>query len=112
MPWLDFLQQPITQLVGLVALVVALQKMGIDVWGLARMVLSSKSTTDTIDFDNRNVMQQLLTQMETLSGHFNHETTQLLTEIRDTLKENFAIIHAKHDEWDRRGIPTADSKNK
>lgn len=113
MGWLALLQQPITQLVAILGIVAGLQKAGVDVAGLFKVLFGIKQgPVEQVDFDNRTALQQLLNQMETLSGHFNHETTELLTEIRDSLKENFARINAKHDEWDRRGIPTEDCKNK
>ncbi len=113
MHWLEFLQQPITQITAIVAVIAALQKAGVDVGALFKALFGIKQTpVENIDFDNRTALQQLLTQMEKLSGYYNHTTTELLTEIRDSLKENFAEIHAKHSEWDRRGIPTEDCNNK
>lgn len=116
---LNILSQPITQFVGIIGIVAALQRSGIDVGALFKALVGIKqSTTETIDFDNRAALQQLMTSMETLSGHYNHETTELLTNIRDSLgalntmlMSNFQAIHSTHDEWNRRGIPTEDCKS-
>lgn len=118
MDFLSLLQQPITQIAAVVAVVAGLQKAGVDVGALFKALFGMKqSPTEKVDFDNRTALQQLLDQMQILSGHYNHDTTELLTEIRDSLKgigmqltSNFTAIHAKHDEWDRRGIPTEDCK--
>lgn len=120
MEFWQLLEQPITQIAAVVAVVAGLQKAGIDVGALFKALFGIKqSPIEKVDFDNRTAMQQLLDQMTILSGHYNHDTTALLTEIRDSLKgigfqlnTNFTAIHAKHDEWDRRGIPTEDCKNK
>lgn len=68
----------------------------------------------------RNSLQGYQMGLDELSQYANHETTEhttLLREIRDSLNQNtemmrsnFQAIHGKHDEWDRRGIPTADCK--
>lgn len=50
----------------------------------------------------------LLQQMKTLTGHFNHETTGLLTKISDTLD----LIIRKQEEWDKFGIPIRDCNEK
>ncbi len=54
-------------------------------------------------------------QMNTLTEHFNHETTELLTEIRDDFREMRAdfremsegikVVHRKHDEWEKHVFP-------
>lgn len=72
---LSLLSQPITQLGAIVAIGAALQKYGIDVKGALRGALGGDVDRQTIDADNRNVSQILLTQMQELSAHFNHETT-------------------------------------
>ena len=41
-------------------------------------------------------------KIDALNQHYNHETTKLLTEIRDDIKE----IRHKQCEWDRYGIKT------
>lgn len=70
---------------------------------------SSKDWFDDIaDISNRqtDLMQQVLGAMGTLSQHYNHETTDLLTDIRDGIRE----IIQKQNEWERFGIPTRESK--
>lgn len=72
-----------------------------------------KDARDEVMADNRNAMQPLLSEMEELKLHYNHETTDLLTEIRDELRRGFGEIRTKHSEWDRFGVPTRDcEKNK
>ncbi len=114
------LSQPLAQIAAIAGVVVGLQKYGIDVVGVIKTLFTDKKNLaqTTPDFDNRTALQSLMTQMETLSGHYNHDTTALLTEIRDSLTTlgtqltaNFTAIHSKHDEWDRRGIPTEDCKS-
>ncbi len=48
-------------------------------------------------------------QVDTLTEHFNHETTELLTEIRDDLRimsEGVKTINRRQDEWERYVFPT------
>lgn len=101
-----------TQLSALAGVLVGLQKYGFDIRGALRGALGLEKETKEIDADNRNAMQPLMLKMDELAQYANHDTTALLTEIRDSLRENFLAIRQKHDEWDRRGIPTADCKNK
>lgn len=68
------------------------------------------NTREDVKADNRNALQPLLTEMETLSEHFNHATTDLLTEIRDELRRGLGEINNKHSEWERFGIPTRECK--
>lgn len=58
------------------------------------------------DLRETAVLQGLFGEMRTLSQHFNHDTSKVLEEIRDTLKDNFKEIHGKHAEWDKYGIKT------
>ena len=53
-------------------------------WRAGKLI---KGGTREVDADNRNVMQTMLSQMEGLTAHFNHDTTALLTEIRDGQRE-------------------------
>jgi hypothetical protein len=53
-------------------------------WRNGRLI---KGGTKEVNADNRNVMQSVLSQMEILTAHFNHDTTSLLTEIRDGQNE-------------------------
>ena len=53
-------------------------------WRAGKLI---KGGTREVDADNRNVMQTLLSKMEILTTHFNHDTTELLTEIRDEQRE-------------------------
>lgn len=72
------LNLPLTQLLGLVVLAGVAQKMGFDVIGLVMRFFNQKGPTKEIDAANRNALQPLLSQMELLSDHFNHETTGAL----------------------------------
>lgn len=48
----------------------------------------------------------LLDLMQGLKAHYNDDTTRVLEEIRDELKDGFKDIRLKHAEWDRYGINT------
>lgn len=84
MEWLtQILSQPITQGGGVIGILIFLHKREIiDFNAILQRVFSSdtKETTAT----DRNGQQALLSQMELLSQHFNHETTGLLQELRTT----------------------------
>lgn len=69
--------------------------------------------TKEVMADNRNALQPLLSKMDELlgnqgqlAGHFNHETTELLTEIRDGIVR----LNQKHDNYEIIGIKTRDCK--
>lgn len=103
----DFLQTLTLLLIGLLfgkdtVLPWIAQKFGIK---LGNNVENAK---DEVMADNRNAMQPLLSEMESLSAHYNHETTDLLKDIRDGIRQ----INAKHNEWDKYGINTRDCAKK
>lgn len=96
----EIINVPILQALGVVLVIAAAERMGIPLVTMLRSLMKLSG----------NGLEKKVDQLNT---HFNHETTELLTEIRDSLKENFNTIHTKHSEWDRRGIPTEDcQKNK
>lgn len=84
---LALLSQPLTQLGGLIGVLYALQKAGIDVKGAISGGLGVKANNHEIDADNRSAMQALLSKLQTdmseLSLHFNHETTDNQKNIQD-----------------------------
>lgn len=93
MPWQVILSQPIVQICGLIGSLVALQRSGLNVIGAVQSFFGIEPKEAI--HDNRNVMQAILTQMEVLSLHFNHETTEnqdkilgKLEEMLDIMKEN------------------------
>jgi hypothetical protein len=48
------------------------------------------------------------TQMDILSEHYNHETTAILTDIRDLLEKqtaNIDEVKRKQEEWEKYGVP-------
>lgn len=94
MELLTIFSQPITQVGVLVIALVGLKKAGVDVPALFRALFGSANTVKEVDADNRNVAQTMLSQMQllfaemqTLSGHFNHETTDELVGIRTALEK-------------------------
>src|SRR3990167_6154968 len=72
---------PFVNLGGLIGLIAYI------VWQDWRNGKLIRGGTKEVDADNRNVMQTLLSKMELLTTHFNHDTTELLTEIRDGQRE-------------------------
>lgn len=75
--FLSILSQPITQLGGIVGIMVLLQKGGLDIGGIIRSFLGIRDadTAKETDATTRNVLQTMVFQMSELSNHFNHETT-------------------------------------
>lgn len=97
-PLLSLLSQPITQIGAIIAVLMGLQKYGIDVKGAIAGGLGIKANNHEVDADNRNAMQTLLSslqgQMENLSLHFNHETTAQWSDVKDMLKAQTASHEA------------------
>lgn len=94
--FLSILSQPITQLGGIVGIMVLLQKRGIDIGGIIRSFLGIRDadTAKETDATTRDVLQTMVFQMSELSNHFNHETTGQLEgltakvdELRDGIKD-------------------------
>lgn len=63
-------------------------------------------------------IEEQISQVVRISGqlaeHYNHETTGLLTEIRDTLLKlqgGVEKLHQQNAEWEKFGIPTRQSRN-
>lgn len=105
---------PILQAFGLILLIGAAERAGIPIIDFTKKVLNLKEDTVVreVNVDNRNALQVLLQQMEQLTQYANHDTTALLTEIRDNLKDNFTAIKNKHREWDTYGINTRECAKK
>lgn len=122
MEWLTLFSQPITQLGGVIALAAALQKAGIDVRGAlqAALGIGGPGNVKAIDVDNRNALQPILSQMDALFAeqkslreYYNHDTTDLLTQIRDAIKavDNGVLdTNRKLGEFEKYGIPCRDKK--
>lgn len=51
-------------------------------------------------------LQQLLKLMTGLAQHYNHDTTELLEDIRDGIRE----LIVKHEEYEKFGIPTRECR--
>lgn len=51
-------------------------------------------------------LQQLLQLMTGLAQHYNHDTTELLEDIRDGIRE----LIVKHEEYEKFGIPTRECR--
>lgn len=96
MEWVSFLSQPITQITALVALISALQKSGVDVIGFIKWLFARAGRTESAerDADVRNALQPLLSQMEELSLHFNHETTS-------NQEKTISLIEGMHSKQDK-----------
>lgn len=82
-----FLSQPITQIGGLVAVLVALQKYGVDVRAVFKAALGIDSGVKDVNSDFRNALQPLLTQMESLAQYANHDTTEGLKAVKEVLSK-------------------------
>lgn len=104
------LSQPITQIATLITVFGLLQKYGIDVAGFFKWLFQSKDGQDNSDV--QDTLQSLFKEMESLRMYANHNTTELLEQIRDTLKDGFSSINTKHAEWDKYGINTRDCDKK
>lgn len=101
---LSLLSQPVTQLGGIVAIAMALQRYGIDVKGALRAGLGLHGDLPKeIDADNRNAMQTLLSKLENnmndlftkqneLKEYYNHTTTDILQQIRDTQQAHGSVL--------------------
>lgn len=124
--FLSILSQPITQVGGIIGIASLLHKAGIvDMRKFLQKVVASLASESTreINADTRDALQTTLSKLQQdmlrLSNYYNHDTTKLLNDLveetrrtNELLRENFAEIHAKHSEWDRRGIPTEDCRNR
>lgn len=80
---------------GFVGVIVFLQKRGVDVGALFRSFLGIRaaSTAGENDANLRKDFQKLLTAMEVLTKHFNHETTSELGDLREGIDK----MHEKQD---------------
>jgi hypothetical protein len=105
-----------TQILTLILIGLLFGKDTILPWVMQKFGFKTDNTFANVSADNRNALQPLYLKMDELTQYANHETTEhteILREIRDNLRDNtgflrdnFALIHSKHSEWDRRGIPT------
>lgn len=99
MDWLSqFASQPVTQIGGLFGILVALQRAGIiDLKAAVQRFFNTADVRGEVDFDNRTVLQSLLLQMEKLSEHYNHDTTDQ----NDRIIGKLDTIINKHEESHR-----------
>ena len=74
---LNFIEQPIVQGIGVLALIAALQHAGFNMWGaLASLLRLPHAGSEEGEGGNLyKTLFELHTDMQTLSQHFNHETT-------------------------------------
>lgn len=57
--------------------------------------------------------RELFDKIDSLTQYFNHETTDALDEIKQgvlIVKTDVQRLQAKHEEWDKYGIPTREKK--
>lgn len=87
MEWATIFSQPITQIGGLIGIIALLQNRGVDVGKLVRGFLGVRGvdTASETDASLRNDFQALMGQMEILTAHFNHETTDSQIRIETAL---------------------------
>ncbi len=108
MDWSSILSAPLS-IVGIIGIIAALQKAGIDIGGMLRSFLSVRDAESAHEATAslRNDFQKLLSQQEVLSEHFNHETTELLQKVVDKLGEMhdcLKLANRKLDEQDKYGV--------
>jgi len=118
MEFIDILlQQPITQIGGVLATILGLHKAGvIDI----RKIISSLASSDSLSHELREQIRTIADGQSRLAGHFNHDTTELLTsikggiskldesheEIKDKQKEGLQLLK----EIKEYGLPCRDKK--
>lgn len=95
MEWSSILGAPLS-IVGIIGVVAALQKAGVDIGGMLRSFLSVRDaeTAHEASASLRNDFQKLLNAQQVLAQYFNHETTNELREI----KEGLSKMYDKQDE--------------
>jgi UDP-3-O-acyl-N-acetylglucosamine deacetylase len=93
MEWLTILSQPIVQVGGILGVMYSLDKAGFNVKGAVKSFIGINSGVTEVNADTRNALQPLLSEMEKLSLHFNHETT-------DNQNRIAASIEHMHDKQD------------
>lgn len=88
MEWASLLNVPLS-IAGLIGIIAALQKAGVNVGGMVRGFLEVRDagTAKESDADMRNVLQTMVYQMSELSNHFNHETTESQIRIEKALEK-------------------------
>ena|SRR3990167_428379 len=101
---------PILQAVGVVLLIGLAERMGIPIISALKglMKLDNTSRKDVIA-DNHEVVQPLLSEMENLTTHYNHEVTGLLTDIKNKLGDVHDCLKKANnrlEEFDKYGIKT------
>lgn len=53
-------------------------------WRDGKSIFRKKNVPQEVMADNRNALQPLMSKMDELSTHYNHETTEALAQIRAT----------------------------
>ena len=100
---------PLLQAIGVVVVIGLAERIGLPIISILKNILkmNGNGLKKEIDSDNRNAMQALLSQMEVLTTHFNHDTTSLLTEIRDgqvAMKDCIKKTNVKLDNMHEYGV--------
>lgn len=103
------LTQPVTQIGGIVGIIVLLQKGGVDIGGLLRGFLGIRegSAAKETDTATQKTLSMMVYQMSELSNHFNHETTGQLeghTEKLDSIHDGVKDINRTLQEILKYGI--------
>lgn len=92
MEWLQaILSSPWSLFIILIGAAIA-QKSGLDVVGSIKWFFDQKDTQKEVDADNRNALQPLMSRMDELSLHYNHETTEKLTALEASALKTLQIL--------------------